>query len=734
MMFVRSGRRGQTARRGLVVTGAVALSLVALMVGPVQQARAATTVIGCGPTPLGNGLALATAVGAAASGDLITLAAPCEYSPPTLPLIITTNITIRGGGSPGSAGAVIDSTSGGSPSPRLIEVNNASSTPVVLDNLTLDGSKGQGGGKGLDGVAVASGGAVTISNSIVEHFLGVAGGVPFGPGGCADTDDGAALCFEGGASATLTADTFQHNTAQVDGGAIFFVGGGPGPLTPFTATNTVFDDNHTLTTSPALPGGGGAINLIGAMASLTGDTFSNNSVAHGSGGAVTTFFTELDVTNSTFTGNAAHSQAGLGCLTLGSGGAIENGWAGTPAGASITGSTFVGNHADEVGGAVDNGPGGALEVSASTFGAPSAVDSNVAAGGGALSTQAGSAAPICPPSSAAGISPNGFPRAARPAGWQPLSPGATITDSTFDHNQGTFGGGAVLGISTLPTSILTSTIDDNFSLGGGPGGAVSVAIGDVTVASTILSQNPSGNCSTGSGTITDNGNNLTWPASDTSCPATFASGDPLLDTLAANGGPTKTQGLNQGSAALSKLPFGTTGCGTTDTDQRGVNRQAASPGDKCDIGALEVVSTSSVVTMPATAVAGTAVPITDTITESAPLKGAKPLGTVSFFDGSTAIGTAPSDPGTAVLTASTLIPGTHSISARYPGSSIFDPSAASPVSISISVPVPATGSAGTSAGAGPSAGALGTALIVLGTGIVGTASRRRRTRRRSPRA
>jgi hypothetical protein len=68
-------------------------------------------------------------------------------------------------------------------------------------------------------------------------------------------------------------------------------------------------------------------------------------------------------------------------------------------------------------------------------------------------------------------------------------------------------------------------------------------------------------------------------------------------------------------------------------------------------------------------------------------------GTVTFFDGSTSIGTAalgPSAPvsggvgsGTAILTTSALLPGTHSITARYNGDNNYNPSSSSNVVLQV---------------------------------------------------
>src|SRR6202011_2947984 len=83
------------------------------------------------------------------------------------------------------------------------------------------------------------------------------------------------------------------------------------------------------------------------------------------------------------------------------------------------------------------------------------------------------------------------------------------------------------------------------------------------------------------GAIRDGGHDLS--SGDSTCPATFASGDPNLGPLQDNGGPAPTISLGTGSAAIDQIP--PTGAGCPATDERGVPRPS---GPGCDIGAYEV--------------------------------------------------------------------------------------------------------------------------------------------------
>jgi hypothetical protein len=83
--------------------------------------------------------------------------------------------------------------------------------------------------------------------------------------------------------------------------------------------------------------------------------------------------------------------------------------------------------------------------------------------------------------------------------------------------------------------------------------------------------------------------------------------------LADNGGPTWTNALGSGSAALEKIPAGINGCGTTiTTDQRGYVRPGTKnqPTNKCEIGAWEAQTTdpypSAITLLDLTATANTA--------------------------------------------------------------------------------------------------------------------------------
>ena len=167
-----------------------------------------------------------------------------------------------------------------------------------------------------------------------------------------------------------------------------------------------------------------------------------------------------------------------------------------------------------------------------------------------------------------------------------LGCGLTLQNSTISGNRAdsSFGGGI---LTSGPATIDSSTIVDNQACSA-CGGALGVTSGNATVTNSILanSTEPGGgasvpDCRTLSATVTDGGYNLVeTPGSTCSFTATssITSQDPVLGTLASNGGPTQTHALLTGSPAIDA------GSTTLTTDQRGVPRPQ---GTADDIGAYE---------------------------------------------------------------------------------------------------------------------------------------------------
>ena len=166
---------------------------------------------------------------------------------------------------------------------------------------------------------------------------------------------------------------------------------------------------------------------------------------------------------------------------------------------------------------------------------------------------------------------------------------ATMFNSTVSNNTGT-GNSAGIDNSTGGTfDILNSTIVENVAPDLGGGGIASNAPGDLTLANSIVANNPGGDCFGGSNVISF-GNNLD---SDDTCNLDTLLGDipnvdPMIMALSDNGGPTLTHALMNGSPAVET--GNNAGCPAQ--DQRDTVRPQDGDDDGvpvCDIGALEML-------------------------------------------------------------------------------------------------------------------------------------------------
>ncbi len=369
------------------------------------------------------------------------------------------------------------------------------------------------------------------------------------------------------------------------------------------------------------PGGqfsglGGAIYTLGSL-SLNSVTLVNNLAVGGAGGAV----------NSGDAGGAGGAGAGLGGAIFGAGSAI-----------TITNSTLTGNQAGGGAGGPASGSGGAI-TGAGGGGLGGKGGNNGGGGGGAGSFGGGGGG------SGGGNAGNG----GFGGGGGGASAGASAGSAGFAGGNGgpaplifgTGGGGAGLGgaifIQKGSLALVSSTVAGNATLGGNAG-SVGGSFGtpgqggsgyggglfmdnhiidsaDVPVNPTLILQNTilAGNSTSGgtggaSGTaaapeaystsgasLTDNGHNLVQNP-DSNLVGLIGSGDltgvnPLLGSLANNGGLTETMALQSGSPAIKAG-----GCGAPNAvtvDQRSNPRKTV-----CDIGAFETSPIFTIGTLP----------------------------------------------------------------------------------------------------------------------------------------
>jgi hypothetical protein len=353
-----------------------------------------------------------------------------------------------------------------------------------------------------------------------------------------------------------------------------------------------FTNNAAATPGPDV--GGGAIFAMGSLdVVISGSRFTGNSGSNS--GAVGMLNSNLRVYNSSFQNNMAsgtgrnyQSATVANCPGVGQPG---QGGAGGNAGAIgidggddtdvvVCGSTFTGNHANELAGALGRTADGAARrttLDRDTFAG------NTAGQAGAVFVINSKPLDILA-STFSGNRATSF-GAAQLSGSQ-----FNIVNSTFSGNEATRGvGGALFANGNAATSVIqNATFADNKASGGA--GYFSAALfGDSNfpILNTVFSNNTTSDaynpmqCSFNSSSGTAD---LQWPRfratgnlQDTPCVVGIAFADPSLGILANNSGPTLTRQPAQNS------PLRKAGRNCPGTDQRGIARNVAS----CTIGAVE---------------------------------------------------------------------------------------------------------------------------------------------------
>ncbi len=282
------------------------------------------------------------------------------------------------------------------------------------------------------------------------------------------------------------------------------------------------------------------------------------------------------IQNVTITGGESVFSAGDGGGNGGGGiqSAVETGL-------TVIDSTFTGNATCEGGGGIEMDYSGELAVSGSTF------TNNVADYGGALTTYKGGSISML---------------------------NSTVTDNSAVGDAGgisTYGADLTLVYTDVTNNAIGAVVPLDCEAGSNAVGSADVHAADLAAAdnlyvdgtfhtfANIVAQPAGGNdnCSIASGDSA--GYNY---ADDTSC--TFddatdnaaSTNDPMLGTLADNGGPTQTLLPETGSPVIDAIPH--VSCGNGDdlvqtvvlSDQRDFGRPEVSGGN-CDIGAVEVQPT-----------------------------------------------------------------------------------------------------------------------------------------------
>ncbi len=321
-------------------------------------------------------------------------------------------------------------------------------------------------------------------------------------------------------------------------------GDGMGDVRVFSVSPNVTAtfDSLFITKGYASGDGSGLFIYPGGNVTVTNSTFSNNTGSRG-GGIFISAGSTLTITNSVLSNNSA-----------GYGGGIYN--SGT---LTVANSAFSNNTATIYGGGIDNYYStGALTVTNSTF------SGNGNAHGGAIYI-------------------NGE-----------ITQKADITNSTFSGNWATFGAGIDTDGGTL--NVKNSTFSANTAnLIGEPAG-IRIAGGTLNLSNTIIANSlklgtpPGLDCGIqSSGVLGVNANNLVEDGTCSTNGVNFLTGDPNLDMLADNGGPTLTFALLAGSPSIDAGDDLTCAAALVNNlDQRGVPRPI---GAHCDIGSYEKAPT-----------------------------------------------------------------------------------------------------------------------------------------------
>lgn len=379
-------------------------------------------------------------------------------------------------------------------------------------------------------------------------------------------DGGAAVNDEGNGEVTISGGEMNHNTGYDGGGAL-----------AVEDTGAVSISDETFDANDSNDEDGGAIYASGTSSTaltITNSTFDDNSAQGNCGGAIYTHSYDIAVSGSTFAGNTAYC-----------GGALYIEGSSSTASQMVTNSSFSGNNATS-GGGLDLIEGDVSVTSSSLY-------DNQADEGGGIYYASGDA--------------------------------MSLTNVTLDSNQAAEDGGG-LAMETDPSTGTVSLNSDTIAHNGAGygGGGISYADALNDVENTIVADNY-GSTQTGDGGADcydavqpagDGGHNID---SDGTCfggatpnQPTDQTADPLLGSIANNGGPVFTDALETGSPAIGAAD----GADCPSTDARGVGRSSTS----CDIGAFQTAAADLGISAagPASTVAGQ--PVTDvfTVTNNGP--------------------------------------------------------------------------------------------------------------------
>jgi len=376
-----------------------------------------------------------------------------------------------------------------------------------------------------------------------------------------------------------------------EGDRVFSLGFGDVSIANLTITGGQEDDEN----------GGGITVDSDATLTLTNSTVTGNEVLNGGGGGgiYVSFGGSATITNSLISDNTSENDGG---------GIFSNG------GVSLINSAVNGNHADFTGGGILST--GNLSLLNTT------VDDNTSAfGAGIFLSDNEDLATITIDRSTISNNVATATKGGGEGGGIFATLDFTVVNSTVSGNSATSRGGGIYLVADLRVDF--STITDNSS----PEGAGIWVIGNLELFATVVANNDvaGGDCFNGDANLTSLGSNID---SDDTCelnqPTDQPDADPMLGSLAANGGPTLTHALLAGSPAIDAVTT-TVDDACVATDQRGTVRPQ--DGDNngslvCDIGAFEVLG--AVAATPTLAPIPTPAPSTSGSASPSPTAGTLP--------------------------------------------------------------------------------------------------------------
>uniref|UniRef100_UPI0026196A5F T9SS type A sorting domain-containing protein n=1 Tax=Flavobacterium sp. TaxID=239 RepID=UPI0026196A5F len=428
---------------------------------------------------------------------------------------ITQNISNRaGGGIESAAGSTTNLTN---------VILNANNTGVIASGATA-ATPGNGGGFHITG----AGNATIIGGTANDNLAAQEGGALWNGSGTMNVSN-----------ITVNNNLALGNLAD-DGGAGLFNNAGT-----LNISNAIVTNNRATGT---LGSGGGIFGLNGSI-SVTNSSLDSNS-ANRAGGAIEVVNGTLTISNTNMTNNDV--DGGAGTPAPGNGGALHITGVTTT---TITGGVVTGNEARREGGGLWNQTGSTMTVTNVKIDANIARGNGVAFGGGGIFVNGGNT--IVNSSS---ITNNVSTGAAGNGGGVHVKTGsATINTTTISGNTSASNGGGIFSNAGLTLNAVT--IANNSAVVGG--GIANTSSSLPALKNTIVASNTAStdsDVSSTTGAFVSNGFNLIGRASAAAFVA--STGDivgtnatpvnPLLASLANNGGTTLTHALLASSPAINK--------------------------------------------------------------------------------------------------------------------------------------------------------------------------------------